>query len=56
MYDKKRTIFKQNNPISDKVAKLMNIHQHLILMTVKHILNIQEVSIENRKSKVHNNS
>ena len=25
-------------------------------MTVKHISNIQEVSIENRKSKVHNNS
>ena len=44
------------NPISDNVAKLMNIRQHLIIMRVKHILNIQEVSIENRNSKVHNNS
>ena len=46
----------QKNPISDNVAKLMNIHQHLIIMTVKHILNIQEVSMENKKSKFHNNS
>ena len=25
------------NPISDNVAKLMNIHQHLIIMRAKHI-------------------
>ena len=31
----------QNNPTSDNVAKLMNIHQHLIILTVKHILNIK---------------
>ena len=44
----------QINPISYKVANFMNIHQHLITLRVKHILNIREVSIENRKSKVHN--
>ena len=46
------------NLISVNVAKRMNIHvhQHLKIMTVKHILNIQEVSIENKKSKIHNNS
>ena len=40
----------QNKPTSDKVAKLLNIHQHLNIMTVQQSLNIQEVSLENRKS------
>ena len=43
----------QNNPIYDKVAHPMNINQHLKIMTAKHSLNIQEVSIGNRKSEYH---
>ena len=46
----------QISPIHDKVAKLMTMHQHLIIMTVKHISNIQEVSIEKRKSNLQHSS
>ena len=42
----------ENNHMSDKVVKFMTMHQHLIIMTVKHNLNIQEVSmkVENQRS------
>ena len=44
--------------LSDNVAKLMNIHQHSTLNTndSKRYFKYSGVSIENRKSKVHNNS
>ena len=44
----------QNNPISDKVAKAMNLLQPLKIMTIKYSLIIQEFSIENRSSMFHN--